>query len=476
MPLAVPLAVSPPGAAISTVAPKFEYGARAPARVVAATVMTPLQLAGVKPLELAFELPAATTTTVPRERAPSMAVCMAMPHAPEPPRLRLITSAGVGLAGTPLTLPPDAHTTASAMSAVEPPQRPSTRTGWRSAFGATPTTPLALPVLAAIVPARWVPCHDEFRAALSNPHWPKVFQSPGSLASSVAPTAVVGGGGRRDEVVPGEDLAGEVRVRRDAGVDDGHDRTGAVVGGVVDGGGEADAARGLEEVPLLGVARVVRREHGLQGEVGFDGGDARVEEQLVHGRVGFGARKRFGQGDDGSPSGRVAFDVGFDILGRRVGDCRLGLGLDDRVGGPATHEVDDEPVDGGGRWCLDDALRRRACILRRTGRGGGNGVQDGDRGCRDQHCEHGATDGVAAGGFGHCASSAGECARARFSSAEIITRNARHHKRDFGHPLCHFLIALVPHIWSRTRTRPRRAMGRAPFSPPRAPRAAGAGR
>src|SRR5687767_1719679 len=124
MPLAVPLAVPPPGAAISTLAPKLEYGARPPWRVVAATVTTPAQLAGVKPLALAFELPAATTTIVPRDRAPSMAFCIEMPQEPEPPRLRLMTSAGVWLAGTPLTLPPEAQTTASAMSAVEPPQRP----------------------------------------------------------------------------------------------------------------------------------------------------------------------------------------------------------------------------------------------------------------------------------------------------------------------------------------------------------------
>ena len=73
-----------------------------------------------------------------------MAFCMEMPHDPEPPRLRLMTSAGVGLAGTPLTVPPDAQMMASAMSAVEPPQRPSTRTAWMSAFGAMPTTPVGV--------------------------------------------------------------------------------------------------------------------------------------------------------------------------------------------------------------------------------------------------------------------------------------------------------------------------------------------
>jgi len=47
------------------VAPKFEYFARLPSRVVDATVMTPLQFAGVNPDAFEFELPAATTTVTP---------------------------------------------------------------------------------------------------------------------------------------------------------------------------------------------------------------------------------------------------------------------------------------------------------------------------------------------------------------------------------------------------------------------------
>ncbi len=42
-------------------------------RLLAATVMTLLQLAGVKPLASELLLPAATTTVVPRATAPLMA-------------------------------------------------------------------------------------------------------------------------------------------------------------------------------------------------------------------------------------------------------------------------------------------------------------------------------------------------------------------------------------------------------------------
>src|SRR4051812_16603291 len=98
---------APPGAAISTDAPQLVYDARCPSCPTAATVMTPLHPAGEKPLASALLLPAATTTTVPRERAPLIAVCMLVSHVPLPPRLKLRTRAGLGLAGTPGTAPPE---------------------------------------------------------------------------------------------------------------------------------------------------------------------------------------------------------------------------------------------------------------------------------------------------------------------------------------------------------------------------------
>ncbi len=45
-----------------------------------------------------------------------------------------------------------------AMSEMNPPQTPSTRTGWILTLGATPATPSTLSAAAAIVPETWVPC------------------------------------------------------------------------------------------------------------------------------------------------------------------------------------------------------------------------------------------------------------------------------------------------------------------------------
>ncbi|MNN92365.1 hypothetical protein D3C81_2106370 [compost metagenome] len=52
----------------------MEKLARAPADVVAATAMTLAQLAGTEDETLVLLLPAATTTVVPRETAPLIAV------------------------------------------------------------------------------------------------------------------------------------------------------------------------------------------------------------------------------------------------------------------------------------------------------------------------------------------------------------------------------------------------------------------
>ena len=84
--------------------------------VVAATVMTPMQLAGLKLEALPFELPAATTTTAPSAIAAFTAFCPAALQPPLPPRLRLSTRAGLALIGRPATAPPAAHTIASLMS------------------------------------------------------------------------------------------------------------------------------------------------------------------------------------------------------------------------------------------------------------------------------------------------------------------------------------------------------------------------
>src|SRR5262245_34251362 len=104
------------------------------------------------------------TTTEPLLRAVVIAFWNVAPHAPPPPRDRLITRAGNRFAPMPDTLTPQAHTIASAMSDVRPPQRPSTRSGTTFAPNATPATPLPLFVTAAIVPATCVPCQLELNA------------------------------------------------------------------------------------------------------------------------------------------------------------------------------------------------------------------------------------------------------------------------------------------------------------------------
>src|SRR5512138_1266398 len=116
-----------------------------------------------------------------------MAFCIVVPHGPPPPSERFATRAGFGFAGTPETVPPDAHTSPSAISDVYPPQRPSTRTGNTRALNATPATPLPLFVRAAIVPDTCVPCQLELLAPEPVPHSPAAFQSPGSRASASRP-------------------------------------------------------------------------------------------------------------------------------------------------------------------------------------------------------------------------------------------------------------------------------------------------
>src|SRR5829696_9077297 len=91
--------ILPPGALISTDEPKFEYAAFLPSAPVAATVITPEQLPGVKLLASTLKFPAATTTTEPALTMLLIALWVVVPHAPGPPRLRLSTLAGFGLAG-----------------------------------------------------------------------------------------------------------------------------------------------------------------------------------------------------------------------------------------------------------------------------------------------------------------------------------------------------------------------------------------
>ncbi len=152
-----------------------------PAEVVAATAITLAQLAGNEPDTLAALVQAGTTTAVPRETAPLIALCIVDEQLP-PPSDMLMTSATLALAGTPLTQPPDAQRMASAISDSEPPHRPSTRTGTTLALNAVPATP-AVVVTAATVPATWVP----YQLELDVEHPLVEFQSPSSAGLSSRP-------------------------------------------------------------------------------------------------------------------------------------------------------------------------------------------------------------------------------------------------------------------------------------------------
>src|SRR5258708_39170403 len=102
-----------------------------PWRVLAPTVITPLQLAGAKLIASSLALPAATTITAPCASAvftPSWNDCG---HEPSPPRLMLITRAGLGFSGTPTTGTPAAHTPPPRRPSHGPPHCPNRRTARR---------------------------------------------------------------------------------------------------------------------------------------------------------------------------------------------------------------------------------------------------------------------------------------------------------------------------------------------------------
>src|SRR5437879_9334233 len=87
-----------------------------------------------------------------------MALCSAGEHAPDPPRLRFSTLAGLALAGTPGTDRPAAQRAPSRISETKPPHLPRTRTGRILDVQLIPATPTPLFVTAPMVPATWVPC------------------------------------------------------------------------------------------------------------------------------------------------------------------------------------------------------------------------------------------------------------------------------------------------------------------------------
>src|SRR6187397_2510677 len=117
----------PAGALIATSAPRSEKPTFVPACLKPATAMTPGQFAGLV-TAWPVPLPAETTTTAPAAATSFNTLMYAWVHSPSPPKLRLRTRAGVGLAGTPATGNPTAQRMAATMSESNPPHLPSTRT------------------------------------------------------------------------------------------------------------------------------------------------------------------------------------------------------------------------------------------------------------------------------------------------------------------------------------------------------------
>ena len=96
--------------------------------------------------------------------------------------------AGKGLRGTPGTLSPAAHATASMMSESSPPHLPSARTGRILAPQSIPASHWPLLEFAAMLPATPVPCHELSPISHSRNSGSvlsaALTQSPGSEASA----------------------------------------------------------------------------------------------------------------------------------------------------------------------------------------------------------------------------------------------------------------------------------------------------
>src|ERR1700681_2358402 len=144
--------------------------------------MTPLQLAGAESDAVSLSLPAATVITTPWASATLIPSCNACAQGVAPPRLMLMTRAGVGFGGAPATATPAAHRTPAVMSSNVPPHLPSTRTGRILAFQLRPAIPAPLLVLAAMMPLTNVPCHELASPGTPSPHSPSEVPSPGSDA------------------------------------------------------------------------------------------------------------------------------------------------------------------------------------------------------------------------------------------------------------------------------------------------------
>ena len=115
----------------------------------------------------------------------------------------------------PAIATPDAHIMPARMSSNVPPHAPSTRTGRMFASGAMPAMPMPLFVLAAIWPATNRPWKKLIRGSPHSPVTSRLRRADSGRARCRRARVGIG-----DEVVAGQDAAGEVRMRQDAGIDD----------------------------------------------------------------------------------------------------------------------------------------------------------------------------------------------------------------------------------------------------------------
>lgn len=225
----------------------------------------------------------------------------------------------------------------------------------------------------------------------------------GVAGIGVAAVAIVGDGGLGDHVVAGHGLAGQVGMGPDAGVDDGYDH--ARAGGTVPGSGGADAAGGLEQIPLRGVAAVIGGEQRVHHAVGlgiFDIDIGRLElgrelAQLLQAEGAveledMGAGAHLPQHAELGPQGRgQALGTGGTAF-KAIGGHATGLQGHAAAGllhqGAAVAVLDDEAVAALGvrGFCgFVDVLGRDA------GQGGAEGNhaqrQEGAGGFQTQHAE-----------------------------------------------------------------------------------------
>ena len=96
----------------------------------------------------------------------------------------------------------------------------------------------------------------------------------------VTPVAVACDGGVGDEVVAGQHVGGQVRMRGDAGID--HRHHDALAGGAVPGRADIEAGGGGSHRPLLWQAGVVGRQQRPHQHVHFHPLDGRVGGKPAH--------------------------------------------------------------------------------------------------------------------------------------------------------------------------------------------------